>query len=188
MSRLLSSDVLALPFAAARASQAPVAPRSMHLATNFPLVMRPIAVKHTSPSPVIPSSTRKRIKLGSGSFHCRKMGQERARRGGCRCPCRHFPRPRELSAVAQRLGAQVSDIHLGRDASETTVKRLALDRYRVVYFATHGLVAGDVIRRGSPVRSDGNALIMSWCSASGTFAICWDRTNGTTMMLAHTYR
>jgi CHAT domain-containing protein len=50
----------------------------------------------------------------------------------------------ELNAVAQKLGAPVSDIHLRQDASETSVKRAALSDYRVVYFATHGLVAGDV--------------------------------------------
>lgn len=50
----------------------------------------------------------------------------------------------ELKAVAANLGAPLSDIHLGRDASETTVKRLPLADYRVVYFATHGLVAGDI--------------------------------------------
>jgi CHAT domain-containing protein len=50
----------------------------------------------------------------------------------------------ELKAVAKDLGAPESDIHLGRDASETTVKRLRLADYRVVYFATHGLVAGDI--------------------------------------------
>jgi CHAT domain-containing protein len=50
----------------------------------------------------------------------------------------------ELTAVAENLGAPMSDIHLGRDASETTVKRLPLADYRIVYFATHGLVAGDV--------------------------------------------
>ena len=50
----------------------------------------------------------------------------------------------ELEAVAKDLGAPASDIHLGRDASVTTVKRLPLADYRVVYFATHGLVAGDV--------------------------------------------
>jgi CHAT domain-containing protein len=38
----------------------------------------------------------------------------------------------------------MSDIHLRADASETTVKRVPLADYRVVYFATHGLVAGDV--------------------------------------------
>ena len=50
----------------------------------------------------------------------------------------------ELKAVAQKLGAPASDIHLRADASETTVKRGSLADYRVVYFATHGLVAGDV--------------------------------------------
>jgi CHAT domain-containing protein/tetratricopeptide (TPR) repeat protein len=50
----------------------------------------------------------------------------------------------ELKIVAQQLGAPPSDIHLRADASETTVKRLPLADYRVVYFATHGLVAGDV--------------------------------------------
>jgi CHAT domain-containing protein/tetratricopeptide (TPR) repeat protein len=50
----------------------------------------------------------------------------------------------ELQQVAQSLGAPASDIHLRADASETTVKRVPLADYRVVYFATHGLVAGDV--------------------------------------------
>jgi tetratricopeptide (TPR) repeat protein len=50
----------------------------------------------------------------------------------------------ELKAVAKKLGAAAGDIHLGSDASETVVKRTALNNYRVVYFATHGLVAGDV--------------------------------------------
>ena len=50
----------------------------------------------------------------------------------------------ELNAVAKDLAVPSSDIHLGADASETTVKRLPLADYRIVYFATHGLVAGDV--------------------------------------------
>jgi CHAT domain-containing protein/Tfp pilus assembly protein PilF len=50
----------------------------------------------------------------------------------------------ELNAVAKDLAVPSSDIHLGADASETTVKRAPLSDYRIVYFATHGLVAGDV--------------------------------------------
>jgi CHAT domain-containing protein/Tfp pilus assembly protein PilF len=50
----------------------------------------------------------------------------------------------ELNAVAKDLGVSSSDIHLGEDASETTVKRTPLADYSIVYFATHGLVAGDV--------------------------------------------
>jgi CHAT domain-containing protein/Tfp pilus assembly protein PilF len=56
----------------------------------------------------------------------------------------------ELKAVAAKLGAADSDVHLGSDASETVVKRTALADYRVVYFATHGLVAGDVAGFGEP--------------------------------------
>jgi CHAT domain-containing protein/tetratricopeptide (TPR) repeat protein len=50
----------------------------------------------------------------------------------------------ELNEVAKDLGAAAADIHLGADASETTVKRAPLADYGIIYFATHGLVAGDV--------------------------------------------
>jgi CHAT domain-containing protein len=56
----------------------------------------------------------------------------------------------ELKAVAAKLGAAAGDVHLGSDASETVVKRTALADFRVVYFATHGLVAGDVAGLGEP--------------------------------------
>src|SRR6185437_9223162 len=50
----------------------------------------------------------------------------------------------ELNAVGKDLGVAAADIHLGTDASETTVQRAPLADYRIVYFATHGLVAGDI--------------------------------------------
>jgi CHAT domain-containing protein/Tfp pilus assembly protein PilF len=50
----------------------------------------------------------------------------------------------ELIAVGKNLGVASADIHLGDDASETTLKRAPLADYGIVYFATHGLVAGDV--------------------------------------------
>jgi CHAT domain-containing protein/lipopolysaccharide biosynthesis regulator YciM len=50
----------------------------------------------------------------------------------------------ELKAIAKALGASTSDIILGRDATVTAVKHAPLANYRIVYFATHGLVAGDV--------------------------------------------
>ncbi len=50
----------------------------------------------------------------------------------------------ELSAVAKSVGAPSADIYLREMASETNVKLVALDDYKVVYFATHGLVAGEV--------------------------------------------
>ena len=56
----------------------------------------------------------------------------------------------ELKAVADRVGASLTDIHLEKDASETTVKLSPLADYRIVYFATHGLVAGDIEGLGEP--------------------------------------
>jgi CHAT domain-containing protein len=50
----------------------------------------------------------------------------------------------ELSEVARELGARSEDIKLGEAATVQIVKALPLDDYRVVYFATHALVAGDV--------------------------------------------
>ena len=56
----------------------------------------------------------------------------------------------ELRGAAKALGAPLEDIHLGPAASEVTVKRSDLGSYRVVYFATHGLVAGEVTGLGEP--------------------------------------
>lgn len=56
----------------------------------------------------------------------------------------------ELKAVAKSLGAQRRDIVLGHKASERNVKRAKLEHYRVVYFATHGLVAGDIESLAEP--------------------------------------
>jgi CHAT domain-containing protein/tetratricopeptide (TPR) repeat protein len=51
---------------------------------------------------------------------------------------------KELQAVAHRLGAAESELRLGPEASEATVKRTDLSRYRVIYFATHALVGGEI--------------------------------------------
>ena len=51
----------------------------------------------------------------------------------------------ELQAVARALGASPQDdVKLGAAATVTSVNLLPLDQYRVVDFATHGLVAGEV--------------------------------------------
>lgn len=62
---------------------------------------------------------------------------------------------RELRAVANALGAPPADLHFGRNASKTILRQLDLKPYRVVYFATHGLVAGDVDGLAEP------ALVLS---------------------------
>jgi CHAT domain-containing protein/tetratricopeptide (TPR) repeat protein len=50
----------------------------------------------------------------------------------------------ELRRVAASLKAANTDVILGVDATETRVKQTKLDQYRIVYFATHGLLAGEV--------------------------------------------
>ncbi len=50
----------------------------------------------------------------------------------------------EIKDVALKLGAGPDDIYLGAAATEVAVKNARLADYKVVYFATHGLVAGDV--------------------------------------------
>jgi CHAT domain-containing protein len=51
---------------------------------------------------------------------------------------------REAQQIAADLKADAADIKLGLAATETAVKQAKLDQYRIVYFATHGLVAGDL--------------------------------------------
>jgi CHAT domain-containing protein len=51
----------------------------------------------------------------------------------------------ELKAIASALQADPSKVlFLGKDANEKIVKGIDLTRYRVVVFATHGLVPGDL--------------------------------------------
>src|SRR5260370_267343 len=56
---------------------------------------------------------------------------------------------KELKLIAASVKAAPANVILGRDATETRVKQEKLYRYRIVYFATHGLLAGAVaISRG----------------------------------------
>lgn len=51
----------------------------------------------------------------------------------------------ELKAVATALGANgANSLHLGKAANERAVKNTDLTRYRIVAFATHGLLPGDL--------------------------------------------
>ena len=51
----------------------------------------------------------------------------------------------ELQSIAQSLGVDpATTLHLGTAANEQTVKTADLARYRIVAFATHGLVPGDL--------------------------------------------
>jgi CHAT domain-containing protein/tetratricopeptide (TPR) repeat protein len=61
----------------------------------------------------------------------------------------------ELREVARDLGASDDDVKLGAAATVTTVTTMLLAQYRVIDFATHGLVAGEVSGLSEP------ALVLS---------------------------
>jgi CHAT domain-containing protein len=54
----------------------------------------------------------------------------------------------EVCEVARALGADVSEMRIGARATETEIKRLSaageLARYRILHFATHGVLAGQL--------------------------------------------
>ena len=50
----------------------------------------------------------------------------------------------ELRALAKTLSAAPSSVHLANSATETRAKEMDLSRYRVLAFATHGVMAGEI--------------------------------------------
>ena len=78
---------------------------------------------------------------------------------GCKrqqLPVRRFARPPvcKLCNVAKAVGATEADICLGARASEGEIKRLSeagtLRSYRIVHFATHGALAGEISVSAEP--------------------------------------
>lgn len=56
----------------------------------------------------------------------------------------------ELRAVAKAMGAGEEDLYLAERASEPLLRQAGLDRYRVVQFATHGLMSGELPALAEP--------------------------------------
>jgi hypothetical protein len=56
----------------------------------------------------------------------------------------------ELRAEAKILGAPETSLHLGPNATVTALNHLDLSNTRVLSFATHGLIAGDLPKLGEP--------------------------------------
>jgi len=57
---------------------------------------------------------------------------------------------REVSAVGATLGAQPGSILTGAGATESALRAAPLDQFRVLYFATHGLLPGELRCQGEP--------------------------------------
>jgi CHAT domain-containing protein len=56
----------------------------------------------------------------------------------------------EVNAVARVLGGGAGTVLLGANASETSFRGRPLDQYRVLYFATHGLLPGELHCQAEP--------------------------------------
>ena len=52
----------------------------------------------------------------------------------------------ELRCVARSLGAPDSSVVLAGNMTETALKKAPLDHYRIIHFATHGLLAGETVQ------------------------------------------
>lgn len=57
---------------------------------------------------------------------------------------------RELGVVARTLSAPDQNIFLGGRATESNLREQSLDDYRILYFATHGLLPGELKCQGEP--------------------------------------
>lgn len=56
----------------------------------------------------------------------------------------------EIARVAQAVGAGKGDILLGRQATEASLRARRLADYRILYFATHGLLPGELRCQAQP--------------------------------------
>lgn len=57
---------------------------------------------------------------------------------------------RELNVVATSLGSSTDSVFLGGKATEENLRKQTLDDYRVLYFATHGLLPGELRCQAEP--------------------------------------
>ena len=78
----------------------------------------------------------------------------------------------EIREIASVLGADSTrDVHLGSAATETEVKTGNLSRYRVLAFATHGLVPGDLDGLSEPALALSNPAVTGERDADGLLTL-----------------
>ena len=66
----------------------------------------------------------------------------------------------ELADIASATGAdRAKDLYLGTHATESNVKSADLSRFRIVAFATHGLVPGDIVGLDEPALAMANPAL-----------------------------
>ncbi len=94
----------------------------------------------TAPPTLALAPTRSAARIEVGARRGGEMANLAEVRGLCPLPETAF----ELRCVASSIGAAPSSVLIGPEATLPALRALALDRYRILHFATHGLLAGDM--------------------------------------------
>ena len=129
--------------------------------------LRAVAGKSSAPEPFLAfadpafgGDQKDRRALGDLVKACRQQG-----RGIDAALLRNLPRlpesADEVKRIAAALGAKPDAVVLGRDATERRVRDTDLSRYRVIAFATHGLLPGELDCQNEP------ALVLAPPAAAG---------------------
>lgn len=93
---------------------------------------------------------------GTGDMQMASLSIDQAGLRGALAP---LPETRdEAEQVARTLGAGPQTVWAQGAASEAALKQTDLEAYQVLYFATHGLVAGDMVQQGETVAEPALAL------------------------------
>ena len=122
---------------------------------SCPEDVRPVQVADASPAPRRSRGGRRSVDMER--IYRNGAGQQ-AVLAEVASLCRLLDTAQEIRCVAKKFRVPDSEIHLGERATEADIKALSesgkLQTYKVIHFATHGLLAGDVEkmvkRRGEP--------------------------------------
>jgi CHAT domain-containing protein len=168
--------------------------KSLRMAANATQPRKPMigfgdpVFGHERPAPLATTVTSERKVTRSFTDYWKGAGVDRARLSEA-LP-RLIDTALELREVAKKVGAQDQDILLREAASERAVKTANLADYRIVYFATHGLIAGDVKGLAEPslaltIPATPSTLDDGLLTASEIALLKWCRTGPSTPRRPH---
>ena len=100
----------------------------------------PSECPHQGEAPIATMTSRGVVQIDS----VRRNGHGAANLDSIRALCPLPETATKLRCVAESLKAPASTVHTGAQATVTMVENADLAQYRIIQFATHGLLAGDM--------------------------------------------